>query len=140
VTGNDGVVSGIEINANILASLLEHRAIEPASVWLTAIVNLIPVLLAMCCLLWLTPRKALIGTTTIFVLTVISSGALYTQDTGSIRHRRCSVLSSPILCGAGVGWKQQSAISAQSCTYLSRNQIFCLNFKTKKQKANFKPF
>ena len=76
VTGNDGVVSGIEINANILASLLEHRAIEPASVWLTAIVNLIPVLLAMCCLLWLTPRKALIGTTTIFVLTVMSSGAL----------------------------------------------------------------
>ena len=76
VTGNEGVVSGVEINANILAALLEKRAIDAVPLWLTVLANLLPVLTLLCCLIWLTPRKALISNGVLFILTIVSCAVL----------------------------------------------------------------
>lgn len=59
VTSNEGTLSGIEINANILASLLDGRSIIKAKTWQTLSVSCILVLLALCSFLLLSPRAAL---------------------------------------------------------------------------------
>ncbi|MFA9273728.1 MAG: CHASE2 domain-containing protein [Candidatus Aquirickettsiella gammari] len=59
VTSNEGALSGIEINANILASLLDGRSIIKAQAWQTFSISCIVVLLALCSLLLLSPRAAL---------------------------------------------------------------------------------
>jgi CHASE2 domain-containing sensor protein/signal transduction histidine kinase len=60
VSGSTGAMPGVEINANILASLLDHQSITIASAWQTALFSAFPVLLAMIAYIWLSPRMALL--------------------------------------------------------------------------------
>ena len=71
VSGNAGVMPGIEIHANILASLLDQRAIAIAPAWLTALVSSVPVLLALTGYLLLSPRRALLTGAGLLVLTLV---------------------------------------------------------------------
>lgn len=60
VSGNEGTISGIEINANILASLLDEREIDFAPVWQVTVYNLALLLAALISYQLLSPRKALL--------------------------------------------------------------------------------
>lgn len=60
VTSNDGILSGVEINANILASLLDGRTINPANLWQTLSITVLAIVLALLSFLFLSPRLALI--------------------------------------------------------------------------------
>ncbi|PRC94232.1 CHASE2 domain-containing protein [Solimicrobium silvestre] len=73
VSGVDGAMPGIEINANILASLLDGRSIIMASPELCAAYSVIPVLIALFAYLLLSPRLALSCTILLFPLTLVSS-------------------------------------------------------------------
>ncbi len=59
VSGNDGAISGIEINANVLASLLDERSINIVPPWQTMLFCLLPVTLALLTYLFFSPRLAL---------------------------------------------------------------------------------
>ncbi len=61
-----GVISGIEINANVLASLLDGRSIRIAQSWQTMLACLLPVMLALLALLLLSPRLGLTVTALLF--------------------------------------------------------------------------
>ena len=73
VSGNAGAMPGIEIHANILASLLDGRAIRIAPPGLTALLSTLPVLLALVGFLLLSPRLALLIAATLLVLTLAAS-------------------------------------------------------------------
>lgn len=73
VSANAGAISGIEINANVLASLLDGRAIRFATAWQTMLASLLPLLLAMLSYLLLTPRAALISTALLIVAVLLAS-------------------------------------------------------------------
>jgi CHASE2 domain-containing sensor protein/signal transduction histidine kinase len=60
VTSNEGTLSGIEINANILASLLDGRSITPLNPWLSAVISCVMVLGALLCCFLFSPRVALV--------------------------------------------------------------------------------
>ncbi|GGC89676.1 CHASE2 domain-containing protein [Undibacterium terreum] len=62
VSGNDGVISGVEINANILSSLLDGRSIAFAPLWQTLLFCLLPVALTLLCYFLLSPRISLLVT------------------------------------------------------------------------------
>ncbi|MDP5007830.1 MAG: CHASE2 domain-containing protein, partial [Glaciimonas sp.] len=59
VSGNSGIMPGIEINANILSSLLDHTTISTAPARLTILFSVLPVLLVLLSYLFLTPRVSL---------------------------------------------------------------------------------
>lgn len=61
VTSQDGILSGVEINANILASLLDQRSIIPASPWQVLSLSFITLILTLAGFLFLSPRIALIA-------------------------------------------------------------------------------
>jgi len=65
VTSNEGALSGIEINANILASLLDGRSITPLSLWQTAVISSGAVFLALLSCFLFSPRIALITVATL---------------------------------------------------------------------------
>lgn len=73
VSAKAGAMPGVEIHANILASLLGQRAIRIAPHWMTALVSTLPVALAMFGYLLLSPRLALLITATLLVLTLLAS-------------------------------------------------------------------
>ena len=73
VSGNAGAMPGIEIHANILASLLDGRAIRVAPPALTALLSPLPVLLALVGFLLLSPRLALLIAATLLALTLAAS-------------------------------------------------------------------
>ena len=73
VSGNAGAMPGIEIHANILASLLDGRTIRIAPAGLTALLSPLPVLLALVGFLLLSPRLALLITATLLALTLAAS-------------------------------------------------------------------
>ena len=75
VSGDLGAMSGVEIHANVLASLLDHKEIAIAQPWQTALLSVIPVLVAMIGYMWLSPRVALLVTIAILVSTVAMSYA-----------------------------------------------------------------
>ena len=78
VSGNEGIISGVEINANILASLLDERSITLSTPFEVTLYNLLPVLLALMAYQLLSPRKALFATLGLISLTfVISFFALH---------------------------------------------------------------
>lgn len=65
VSGNDGVISGVEINANILASLLDGRAVTIASAWQSLLFCTLPLALTLLCYFQLSPRVSLLVTATV---------------------------------------------------------------------------
>ncbi len=73
ISGNAGAMPGVEINANILASLLDHKSIGVANRWLTALFSALPVLLAMIAYIWLSPRMALIVSGSLMALILLVS-------------------------------------------------------------------
>ncbi|WP_223827309.1 CHASE2 and HATPase_c domain-containing protein [Undibacterium oligocarboniphilum] len=73
VSGNDGTTPGIEINANILASLLDERAIIMATRWQSMLYNLVIPLLGLIALQRLSPRKALLATMILLASTMTGS-------------------------------------------------------------------
>ncbi|MFZ6692904.1 CHASE2 domain-containing protein [Undibacterium sp. SXout20W] len=91
VSSNDGLVSGVEINANILASLLDERSIRFVPGWLILLCNLIILGTALAAYLLLSPRKALASTGVLFVLAMTGSFLL-------MRYTGWWLPSSPVLC------------------------------------------
>ncbi|WP_394779954.1 CHASE2 domain-containing protein [Undibacterium sp.] len=75
VSGNDGVISGVEINANILASLLDGRSISFAPAWLSLLSCLLPVALTLICYFLLSPRTSLLVTAIVCVALLAASYA-----------------------------------------------------------------
>ncbi len=73
VTSNEGALSGIEINANILASLLDGRSIIKAKPWQTITASMAVVLLALLSFLFFSPRTALITVVGLIIGIVINS-------------------------------------------------------------------
>lgn len=73
VSNNAGAMSGIEINANVLASLLDGRAIRFVPLWQSMLASLVPLLLAMLAYLLLSPRAALIVTALLFGAVLLAS-------------------------------------------------------------------
>lgn len=76
VTSNEGALSGIEINANILASLLDGRSIIKFSAWQTASVSLFTILLALLSFLFFSPRTALLTVIALIIGMIITSVTL----------------------------------------------------------------
>ena len=85
VTGNNGIISGVEINANILAALLDQRAISFAPDWYVMLWNACLVLAALLAYHFLTPRKALL----------ISALSMLTGCTGAYLWQRYAGLWLP---------------------------------------------
>jgi CHASE2 domain-containing sensor protein/signal transduction histidine kinase len=73
VSGAAGAMPGIEIHANVLAALLDHRSIVVAAPWQTALFSAIPVLLALVAYLLLAPRVALAVNALLIGITVAIS-------------------------------------------------------------------
>ena len=73
VSGTAGAMPGVEIHANIIASLLGQRAIVIAPAWHTALVSTLPVLLALIGYLVLSPRLALLIAASLLGLTLLAS-------------------------------------------------------------------
>lgn len=61
ISSSSGAMPGIEINAQILSSLLDGKSIYISPPWLTAILTVIPVLFAMLGYLLLSPRAGLLA-------------------------------------------------------------------------------
>ncbi|HCY61843.1 MAG TPA: histidine kinase [Oxalobacteraceae bacterium] len=73
VSGGAGAMAGIEINANILASLLDNEAIAIAKPWQTALFSILPVLMALFGYFLLSPRLALLLNIGMLLLTLAVS-------------------------------------------------------------------
>ncbi len=73
VSGLNGAMAGIEINANILASLLEGKSIALAAPWQTALFCALPVFLALFGYLFFSPRQSLLSTAGLLLLTLVAS-------------------------------------------------------------------
>lgn len=76
VTSNEGTLSGIEINANILASLLDGRSITPLANWLSALISCIAVFIALVSCFLFSPRVALITVATLCISILAGSFGL----------------------------------------------------------------
>jgi signal transduction histidine kinase len=76
VSGRARPMPGIEISANLLDALLDGRAIVRAGAPANASFSMIPVLLLMACVLLLSPRRALLATAGLIVLTLGFSFAM----------------------------------------------------------------
>lgn len=73
VSGSSGAMAGIEINANILASLLDSKSIVIANPWQTALFSIIPVLVALLGYFILSPRLSLLLNLGMLALTLAAS-------------------------------------------------------------------
>ena len=78
VSGQNGAMPGVEINANILASLLDGKSVSFAQPWETALFSFIPVLIALLAYVLLPLRVALLTTAGLLAGTLLASyAALY---------------------------------------------------------------
>ncbi len=73
VAGLAGAMAGIEINANILASLLDGKSIRVAPAWQTALLSCLPLWLALVGYLYFSPRRSLLATALLLLLTLGAS-------------------------------------------------------------------
>ncbi len=85
VSGQAGGMPGVEISANILASLLDDQSLVAARPWQTALLSGLPVLLAMLGFLFLSPRTGLLAT----------AGLLLTSLTGALLAFRLGMWIPP---------------------------------------------
>lgn len=76
VTSTEGVLSGVEINANILASLLDQRSILPANNAQVFAFTALMLLLALSSFLFASPRLALVTIVGLTLFCILSSGIL----------------------------------------------------------------
>lgn len=74
-SGRFGAMPGVEIHANVLASVLDHRSIRIATPRQTALYSAVPVLLALVAYIFLAPRLALLINIALFLGTL--AGSLY---------------------------------------------------------------
>ena len=77
VTGESGGMAGVEINANILAGLLDQKSLVPASPELAAIASCIPVLIALLCCYYTSPRTGLIVSGFLLILVALATLLLF---------------------------------------------------------------
>lgn len=80
VTTTQQVMPGIEINANVLAGLLEERGIFEATRWLTTLCTVAVTCIALFACLYLSPFIALSITAAMALLLCIATYALMTMD------------------------------------------------------------
>lgn len=80
LTTKEHVMPGIEINANILAGLLEARGILPAAAWLNALLTVGLTCLALFACLYLSPFKALSATFLLVVLIALGNYLLFMME------------------------------------------------------------
>jgi CHASE2 domain-containing sensor protein/signal transduction histidine kinase len=73
VSGSLGAMPGIEINAHILASVLDGEHIRIAPRWKTALFNVLPVFMALLGYLVLSPRRSLVATSAWLLITLGAS-------------------------------------------------------------------
>ncbi len=73
VSGLNGAMAGIEINANILASLLDGISIRAAAPWQAALFCCLPVWLVLAGYLFLSPRRSLLVSAVLLLLTLAAS-------------------------------------------------------------------
>ena len=92
VSGNAGAMPGIEIHANILASLLDGRSIILAAPWQTALLSTVPVLLALLAYLLLSPRVALVTMVALTAATILASYLALRQGIWVAPSAACIVL------------------------------------------------
>jgi CHASE2 domain-containing sensor protein/signal transduction histidine kinase len=76
VSGREGVMSGVEIHANILDALLSHHVISPSSRSLSAVASVLPVMMMLIGLLSMTPRWSLIWAISLCAASLAVSVAL----------------------------------------------------------------
>lgn len=76
VTSNQGVLSGIEINANILASLLDGRSIIKAQAWQVILMSVLVISLALLSFLFFSPRIAFFTVLGLILATISASVVL----------------------------------------------------------------
>jgi CHASE2 domain-containing sensor protein/signal transduction histidine kinase len=69
----DTAMSGVEIHANILASLLDHQTIRIASTWQVVLFSVMPALLVMLAYMLFSPRFSLALNAILFLLVIIAS-------------------------------------------------------------------
>jgi CHASE2 domain-containing sensor protein/signal transduction histidine kinase len=74
LSGEAGGMPGVEISANILASLLDEQSLVAARPWQTALLSGLPVLLAMLSYFFLSPRTGLLATAGLLLISL--AGAL----------------------------------------------------------------
>lgn len=77
VTGTNGGMAGVEIHANILASLLDNKSIVPTLPIQVAIFSCIPVLIALLCCYLFSPRTALIVSALLLLMTALGTLAAF---------------------------------------------------------------
>lgn len=75
VSGNEGMISGVEINANILAALLDQRSIRSVQGGYLYLFNLTAVAVALLAYQLLSPRKALLTTAMVGLIALLGSWA-----------------------------------------------------------------
>jgi CHASE2 domain-containing sensor protein/signal transduction histidine kinase len=76
VTSNLGAISGIEINANILASLLDGRSITKVNYLITMLICISVILFTLSSFLFLSPRGALLTSFILFISLLVLSFVL----------------------------------------------------------------
>ncbi|MDQ7969238.1 MAG: CHASE2 domain-containing protein [Oxalicibacterium faecigallinarum] len=77
LTTKERLMPGVEINANVLAGLLEERGIQPATKWLNALVTMSFTCLALFACLYLSPFKALGATLVLIGLIALTNYTLF---------------------------------------------------------------
>lgn len=92
VTGEAGAMAGVEINANILASLLDGKSIRPLQAGMVATLSCLPVLIALLCCYLFSPRTGL----------MVSAGLLFTVGVLTLIAFRAGLWFPPAAAGFAV--------------------------------------
>jgi len=121
LAGPSGVMSGVEIQANVLDSLLTGRAIQPAAALPLTVASLLPLWLLLLAFLRLPPRN-----TVLLLLALIAIIVAATITATMVFHLWLPPV--PALAGLAViyplwGWRRLAAISAYMVDELERLRV-----------------
>ena len=75
VSGRSKLMSGVEFSANVLDSLLRQRSMAPLPGWLNAMLNVVPVLLALAGMAFIGPLPALLLAVALMALPLVAAAA-----------------------------------------------------------------